>query len=69
MTPPIKPAAFTNLNLSYEVKPVTLFLNVKNLFDKFVPWGGSGATVPGLFGGFLDDPVGRYFTVGARARF
>ena len=67
-SPPIKPAAFTNLNLSYNLKPVSVFFNVRNLFNKVVPWGGSGATVPGLFGGFLDDPVGRYFTIGARLR-
>jgi iron complex outermembrane receptor protein len=68
-TPPTPPAAYTNVTFTVNIKPVSLFFNVKNVFNKYVPWGGAGATVPGLFGGFLDDPLGRYFTVGARARF
>jgi outer membrane receptor protein involved in Fe transport len=66
---PTPPAAYTNVTFTLNLKPVSVFFNVKNVFNKYVPWGGSGATVPGLFGGFLDDPLGRYFTIGARARF
>jgi outer membrane receptor protein involved in Fe transport len=75
-TPPIPSVAYTDLNLSYEMKPgdstVQVFFNVQNLFNKQPPPGaylGSNGAV-GQFGGFVygDDPIGAYFTLGVRLR-
>jgi len=69
--------ATTNLNLAYKLKLATadaeLFVNVQNLFNNIAPpanFQGSQANI-GLFGGFAlgDDPVGRYFTMGAKVKF
>jgi hypothetical protein len=68
--------ATTNLNLAYKFRTgntdAELFFNVQNLFDNLAPpanFAGSQGNI-GLFGGFPigDDPVGRYFTVGARIK-
>ncbi len=77
-TGPGTPAyATTNINLAYTM-PIAgaetqLFLNVQNLFNKVAPpanFAGSQGNI-GLFGGFPigDDPVGRFFTVGAKVKF
>ena len=67
--------AYTNLNVSYAIpklKGVTLFLNVRNLFDKQPPPAGlTNQGLPGISGdgwALGDDVVGRYFTVGVRGR-
>jgi outer membrane receptor protein involved in Fe transport len=63
-----------NLNLTYTTEQKSgqaeFFLNVQNLFDKDPPpaaFSGAG-TIPGLFGGWSvgDDPIGRYYMLGAR---
>ncbi len=69
--------ATTNLNLAYTL-PVAgaetqLFFNVQNLFNNIAPpanFAGSQNNI-GLFGGFPigDDPVGRFFTFGAKVKF
>jgi iron complex outermembrane receptor protein len=75
-SPRIPSVAYTDLNLSYQIKrsdsQTELFFNVQNLFNKQPPpaafLGANGAV--GSFGGFAygDDPVGAYFTVGLRYR-
>jgi iron complex outermembrane receptor protein len=75
-TPRIPSVAYTDLNISYQLKrsdsQTELFFNVQNLFNKQPPaaafLGANGAV--GYFGGFAygDDPVGAYFTVGLRYR-
>ena len=75
LRPKIPAYSYTDVSVSYEVETgsgsVTPFFTVENLFDKQPPIVGTIASVPGLFfpsaGGY--DIVGRYFTVGARARF
>jgi outer membrane receptor protein involved in Fe transport len=75
-TPRIPSVAYTDLNLSWEMKmgdsDLQWFCNVQNLFNKQPPPGaylGSNGAV-GQFGGFVygDDPIGAYFTVGVRLR-
>ena len=75
----IDDVGYTNVNLSYDLDTATagnyrLFFNVQNLFNTDPPPSGT----PGLFNqpgfptnGFAvgDDVVGRYFTVGVRARY
>jgi hypothetical protein len=65
-----------NLNMTYNMDrsfgETQIFLNVQNVLDKNPPpaaFYGSG-TIPGLFGGWSvgDDPVGRYYTLGARIK-
>jgi iron complex outermembrane recepter protein len=64
----------TSVNVAVDVTPTTEFyINVQNLFDAAPPPGnltGSSGT-PGQWNGFAasDDVVGRYFTVGVKARF
>jgi len=79
--PGIKAFYTTNLNLSYALPAtqwkgpgnLSLFLNIANLFDAVPPPAAfySAQSQPGQFGGFAigDDPVGRYFTAGARFRY
>ena len=71
--PRIKPIAYTNLTLTYQLKDAQVYGTVENLFDKQPePFGGVGGAsgVPGLFGGYPqgDDIVGRYFIVGFRMK-
>ena len=50
---------------------VEAYLTVNNLLDQSVPLYGSNSGLPGLFYptlGFYDD-MGRYFTLGFRAKF
>lgn len=64
-----KSYATTNVNLTYQVRGPgnEIYVNVRNLFDNLatptVGLSGSGGYPQ------TDDPVGRYFTVGVRARF
>jgi outer membrane receptor protein involved in Fe transport len=75
---PIVPSFWsTNLNLNWDVESgatkFSFFTNIQNLFDRKPPPAAffSAQTQPGQFGGWAigDDPIGRYFTVGARVRF
>ncbi len=64
---------YTALTLGYQFPKVNVFLNITNLFDRQpTPYGnvGGASSVPGLFGGFMpgEDTIGRYFTLGFRAR-
>ena len=69
--------SFTDVTLAYTAEisrgEVNVFLNVQNVFDKAAPiWQQSGsANAPGYFYPAVngDDIVGRYFTLGLRARF
>ncbi|MBN8607409.1 MAG: TonB-dependent receptor [Caulobacterales bacterium] len=75
----IDDVGYTNLNLRYRLGTdnagdYTLYFNIQNLFNTDPPPSGT----PGLFNqpgfptnGFAvgDDVVGRYYTVGVRARF
>ncbi len=59
--------SYTDFNLIYRLKAGNeLYLNVRNAFDQ-MPQGvaglSSGAGYPGI-----DDPIGRYYTVGIRVR-
>ena len=69
--------AYTDLNISYKFDAghvrTELFLNIGNLFNTSPPPAavyGSG-TSPGQTGSYSigDDPIGRYFTMGARIDF
>ena len=70
----VAPTWYTDMNLNYKLKAgagdMDLFLNIRNVFNKPPdPWASTGGTGQiGTFGGWLqgDDPMGRYFTVGAR---
>ena len=72
-----KSVAYTNLSLNYDADLMghtsSFFLNVQNLFDTDPPAAGApNATFPGSFPGTYavgDDVVGRYYTIGVRARF
>jgi outer membrane receptor protein involved in Fe transport len=74
----VSSVAYTNLNLAYttsnvpNVASTTVFLNVQNLFDQSPPLAGSiNAGLPGGSGdgwAIGDDIIGRYFTLGVRAR-
>ena len=76
--PDVPAVTFTDLTLSYMV-PISskaelkTFFTVQNLFDKMAPiWQQTGsANAPGYFYPAVngDDIVGRYFTLGVRARF
>lgn len=76
-TKPTPSVAYTNLNLTYEVKSnrlgdTQLFLNAQNLFDTAPPaaaFVGANGNI-GVFGGYAlgDDPIGRYITIGLRLR-
>ncbi|MES3022827.1 MAG: TonB-dependent receptor [Pseudomonadota bacterium] len=69
--------SYSSLNLTYRLPfegQWTAYLNVQNVFDKQAPIaavGGNPAQSPGLAGGFVpgDDPLGRAYAVGVRARF
>jgi hypothetical protein len=69
--------AYSSLNLSYRLPYTGLwsaYLNIQNVFDRQAPIaavGGNAAQSPGLSGGFVpgDDPLGRVFTIGVRAKF
>jgi len=74
----VPPVAYTNLTLSWTVPrsngQFEFYGNVQNLFNKFstVELGGGPTTVPGRGINPLpigDDPIGRYFQVGARLKF
>ena len=72
----IPPIYYTDLTLNYtrgKDDNMELFLNVKNLFNKFgKPWSPTGATGQlGVDGGTIggDDNVGRYYTAGVRYKF
>jgi outer membrane receptor protein involved in Fe transport len=62
---------YTNLNVTYKVGPADVYLNVQNLFNAGpAPYANPNAPFPGLNGVAPgDDPIGRYFTLGFRARF
>ncbi len=70
-------ASFTNLNLAYQMKgngwQNELFLTVGNLFNQPAPPASfyGGQTIPGQQTTFViyDDPLGRAYTVGLRAKF
>ena len=66
----------TDLTLTYDLEKrlgigdTQVFLTVQNLFDKVPPpsaYYGSG-TSAGYYYEFVDDPVGRYFTLGIRMK-
>jgi outer membrane receptor protein involved in Fe transport len=65
----------TNLNLTYTLQQFDgqedVFLNIQNLFDMHPPPAAYyNSPSPGQYGWPVgDDPVGRYFTVGVRAKF
>ncbi len=67
---------FTNLNISYRIKPaigdLDIYFNVQNLFNQSPPPAGfyGSQLITGQFGGFAigDDPIGRYYTLGLRYR-
>lgn len=70
--------AFATTSMTLTFKPKTsfdseFFLNVENLFDATPPTGGytGNGTRAGYRDGFSigDDPIGRAFTVGIRAKF
>ncbi len=71
----IAPVAYLNANISYDIlagdKPVTLYFNVTNLLDKFVFAPQNNAQPTEFYPSFQSqyDVVGRYFVIGARARF
>jgi outer membrane receptor protein involved in Fe transport len=72
--PDLPSIAYTAVTFSYQLPKLNAFLNVTNLFDKQpTPFGATGgaASVPGLFGGFVqgEDILGRYFTIGFRSKF
>jgi iron complex outermembrane recepter protein len=76
--PKIPAAAFTDLNISYTVKPdhgaqAEFFLSIQNLFNKTaaVYISPAYASSPGFYYPAVngDDVVGRYFTAGVRTRF
>ena len=67
----------TSLNVSYQLPESSfgrgeIYFNVQNLFDAKPPAANATGTqnTPGGVGGFvvMDDPIGRYFTVGFRVR-
>ncbi|MBC2665352.1 TonB-dependent receptor [Novosphingobium flavum] len=70
---------FSDVTVSYKVPAVlngraTLYLNVANVFDQMAPIAASYplANAPGLNGGGFvlgDNPIGRYFRLGLRARW
>jgi len=76
--PDVPAVTFSDVTLAYMV-PVSsraelkAFLTVQNLFDKIAPvWQQTGsANAPGYFYPAVngDDIVGRYFTLGIKARF
>jgi iron complex outermembrane recepter protein len=72
--PRVPSAAYTNMTVSYRLNQAQLYFAVENVFDKqpdpFANAGGASG-VPGLLGGYAlgDDVIGRYFTLGLRARF
>ncbi|WP_164852804.1 TonB-dependent receptor domain-containing protein [Novosphingobium umbonatum] len=70
--------AFSNLTITAKLKgPLAgraqMYLNISNLFNQSAPITANYADQgsPGLRGGFAlgDDPVGRYFRMGARLRW
>jgi outer membrane receptor protein involved in Fe transport len=73
----VKTFQTTNLNIDYRIKQgfgdIDLYFNVQNLFNKTPPGANFSGTQqsPGQFGGFPigDDPVGRYYVAGLRAKF
>jgi iron complex outermembrane receptor protein len=73
--PPIPSVAFTDLTLTYKTQvwggDSSVFLNVRNLFDKVPPVvaGGNGTPNGGNNIAQGDDIVGRYFAVGFRSKF
>lgn len=80
--PRVAARAYTDLTFSYRVplgigdddSNAQLFVTIQNLFNQEPsPYLATGpfSTVPGFFVPVTngDDPIGRYFTVGARVRF
>ncbi|MBC2665199.1 TonB-dependent receptor [Novosphingobium flavum] len=73
----VKPLAYTDLTFTFKVDAPAhpeFFVNVTNLFNTQPPLtagsGNDGAGGPGQgWANAFDDPVGRYFTAGIRARF
>lgn len=70
--------SFSNLTLSFDLNApgsgaATLYLNVTNVFNTQAPIAANYtfAGSPGIQGGFVpgDDPTGRYFRVGLRAKW
>jgi iron complex outermembrane receptor protein len=68
--------AYSNLNLSYRftaplASQANLFLNVQNVFNQRAPIAGGTGNFAGNTGGYVlgDDPIGRYYNIGARVRF
>jgi iron complex outermembrane receptor protein len=68
----LQPVAYTDLNLSFRIDDTRthpeFYVNIQNLFNKAPPAFAVGTTA-GQSYALSDDPVGRYFTVGVRARF
>jgi outer membrane receptor protein involved in Fe transport len=69
--------AFSDLNVAYRFNDgvpasMELYLNVRNVLNQAAPITSFSGTAPepGLFGGYAlgDDPIGRYFSVGLRAK-
>lgn len=78
LTPDVPAAAYTDLTVTRDIQmgsaKMQVFLSAQNLFNKQFPiyaQVGGRAGVPGLFvtNANGDDPVGRYFTFGARLKF
>lgn len=67
--------AYTDVSLDYKLRGIgedlVLFANVQNLFDKDPPIFGTPAGAPGLNSPYAVgyDVVGRYYTLGVRAKF
>jgi outer membrane receptor protein involved in Fe transport len=75
--PDIPSVAFMDMNLSYDINRgksnAELFMSVQNVLNKAAPLYESTVTAanPGFAYPVVpgDDVIGRYFTVGLRARF
>lgn len=73
--PDIPSYSYTDLTVGYSFRAMAndarVFLSVQNLFDKNAPIIGTGADAPALrfptASGY--DTIGRYFTVGLKAKF
>lgn len=60
--------AYTDVNLMYRWRAGTeIYINVRNLFDK-MPQGVAGLSAGSGFPG-IDDPIGRYYSMGVRLRY
>jgi outer membrane receptor protein involved in Fe transport len=73
--PDAKAYAYTDVSVDYRLRGIgddmVLFANVQNVFDKEAPIFGTTAGAPGLNAPYAVgyDVVGRYYTVGLRAKF